>query len=193
MGKRWKPWIAAGLASGLACGAAAQAPDTAALVAAQREAMKPLAAMNGVWRGPATFVTPNGAASTITQTERIGPFLDGTLKVIEGRGYDAGGNVVFNALGIVSYDPATRAYTLRSYKGGLRGDFPLKPTDEGYVWEVPAGPGAIVRYTATIRGDRLHEVGHRIVAGAAPARVFEMTLTRVGDTAWPAGDAVPPR
>jgi hypothetical protein len=174
--------------------AVAQTPtDPAGLIGAQRDAMKAFASMNGVWRGPATTLLPGGERRTITQTERIGPFLQGSLKVIEGRGYDANGQVVFNSFGIVSFDPATKAYSMRSYALGRKGDFALTPTADGYTWEVPAGPGAIVRYTATIKDNRLHEVGDRIVGGAEPVRVFEMRLERIGDTDWPEQGAVPPR
>ena len=168
-------------------------PGAADLVNAQREAMKVLATMNGAWRGEATTLLPGGERRTITQTERIGPFLGGTVKVIEGRGYDASGQVVFNAFGIVSFDPATQTYSMRSYALGRKGDFPLKPTADGYTWEVPAGPGAIVRYTATIKDNRLHEVGDRIVGSAEPVRVFEMRLERIGDTDWPEQGAIAPR
>lgn len=61
-------------------------PDPKVLIAAQREGMAPLAYMDGVWRGPATTTLPSGEVHNITQTERIGPFLDGSVKVIEGRG-----------------------------------------------------------------------------------------------------------
>ena len=44
------------------------------------------------------------------------------MKVIEGRGYDADGNVSFNALCIVSYDPDSRTYKMRSYTMGMVGD-----------------------------------------------------------------------
>ena len=100
---------------------------------------------------------------------------------------------MFNAFGIVSFDPASQRYLFRSYAQGRQGDFPFRPTEDGYVWEVPAGPGAIVRYTATIRDNRLSEVGDRIAGGAAPARVFEMVLERIGDSRWPEDGAVPPR
>src|SRR6266550_5468089 len=76
-------------------------PDPAALIAAQREAMAPLAFMDGVWRGPAWTILASGEKHNITQTERIGPFLDGSVKVIERRGYDPDGTVTFNALGII--------------------------------------------------------------------------------------------
>ena len=168
-------------------------PDATALLDAQREGMKRLSRMDGVWRGRATTLLPNGDQRSITQTERIGPFLGGTVKVIEGRGYDGGGQVVFNAFGIVSFDPASQKYSIRSYAQGRQGDFPFRPTDDGYTWEVPAGPGAFVRYTATIRDNQLREIGERVAGGAAPVRVFEMVLERVGDTRWPEDGAVGPR
>src|SRR5712691_2888792 len=84
--------------------------DPATLIAAQREAMAPLAFMDGVWRGPAWTILSSGEKHNITQTERIGPFLDGSVKVIEGRGYDADGKITFNAFGTISYDPARKAY-----------------------------------------------------------------------------------
>ncbi|HEV7473702.1 MAG TPA: hypothetical protein VGN90_06625 [Pyrinomonadaceae bacterium] len=164
-------------------------PDQAALIAAQREAMKAFAAMDGVWRGPAWTIQQSGQKHNITQTERIGPFLDGSVKVIEGRGYNEDGSVGFNALGIISYDPATKVYKMRSYAQGRGGDFIIKPTADGYVWEIPAGPMTI-RYTAVIKDATLHEVGDQIVEGKEPVRFFDMTLKRVGDSDWPAAGAV---
>ncbi|HKA89069.1 MAG TPA: hypothetical protein VKE22_15470 [Haliangiales bacterium] len=166
--------------------------DPAALIAAQREAMAPLAYMDGVWRGSAWTVLPSGEKHDITQTERIGPFLDGSVKVIEGRGYDATGKVTFNALGVISYDPAAHAYTLHSYALGRSGDFALKLTADGYTWEIPAGPMTI-RYTATVKNGAWREVGDRIGPDKKPVRFFEMNLVRVGNTDWPAAGAVPPR
>lgn len=176
---------AAALAVG---GAHAQAPDPG--IPAQKDAMKALAWMDGVWRGPAWTILPSGEKKDVTQTERIGPFLDGAVKVIEGRGYDAAGNVAFNAFGTVSYDVARKAYTLHSYAMGFVGDFVLTPKSDGYVWEIPAGPMTI-RYTATLKDGTWNEVGDRVVQGQSPVRFFEMNLKRVGDTDWPAAGAVP--
>ena len=166
--------------------------DPATILAAQREAMSRLSFMDGVWRGPAWTIQPSGQKHNITQTERIGPFLDGAVKVIEGRGYDPDGKVTFNAFGTISYDPATRAYTLHSYAQGNVGDFVLTPTADGYVWEIPAGPMTI-RYTAVIKDGAWREVGDRIMPGKEPVRFFEMNLKRVGDTNWPAAGAVSPK
>ncbi|MEO8384318.1 MAG: DUF1579 domain-containing protein [Betaproteobacteria bacterium] len=164
-------------------------PDPATLIAAQREAMTVFKNMDGVWRGPAWTVLPSGEKHHITQTERIGPFLDGSVKVIEGRGYGVDGNVSFNAFGTISFNPTTRVYTLHSYAMGYAGDFVITPTADGYVWEIPAGPMKI-RYTAVISGNDFKEVGDQIHAGKEPVRIFEMTLKRVGDTKWPAEGAV---
>jgi hypothetical protein len=173
-------------------GAAQGRPDSAALLAAQREALKKLAFMDGVWRGPAWTIVPAGERHEVTQTERIGPFLDGAVKVIEGRGYDGAGKVTFNAFGIVSYDPAKQAYSMRSYAMGMAGDFAFTPTDSGFVWEIPAGP-ATIRYSATVRGGKWREIGERIVAGQPPVQFFEMNLVRLRDTDWPLAGAIKPK
>jgi len=172
--------------------AAQTRPDPVALQAAQREAMGAFARMDGIWRGPAWSVTPQGRHE-IVQTERIGTFLGGSVRVIEGRGYNEDGSVGFNALGIISFNPATRAYSMTSWAQGHAGAFPIRPTADGYEWEIPAGPGATIRYAATIRDGTLREVGYRIAGDAPPQQIFEMNLRRIGDTDWPAGGAVPMR
>lgn len=181
------------LTTGMSLTAAGQGrPDPETLLKAQREAMAPLAFMDGVWRGPAWTVLPSGEKHNITQTERIGPFLNGAVKVIEGRGYNADGSVGFNAFGTISYNPATKVYTLHSYAQGNVGDFALNRSADGYVWEIPAGPMTI-RYTAVIKDGAWHEVGDRIMPGKEPVRFFEMNLKRIGSTDWPAAGAVSPK
>ena len=164
-------------------------PDSAALLAAERAAMKPLAFMDGVWRGPAWTILSSGVKHEVTQTERIGPFVDSTLKVIEGRGYDASGKVTFNAFGVVSFDPFKKTFALHSYAMGMAGDFGFAPNDSGYVWMIPAGPMTI-RYTAVVRGGKWREIGERVAPGQEPVKFFEMNLVRVRDTDWPAAGAV---
>ncbi len=163
--------------------------DPATRLAAQREAMEALAFLDGQWRGRAV-ARPGGP---MTQTERVGTLLDGTVRVVEGRGYDADGRTVFNALGIISYDPIGRTYSMHSYAMGYAGDFPLEVRPDGFSWSQPMGPGASVRYTATVRDGEWHETGDRITGDGAPARMLEMRLRRVGDAGWPAEGAVPPR
>ena len=168
-------------------------PDPATLMNAQRDAMAVLAKMDGQWRGPAWTILPNGEKHSIIQTERIGSLLNGTIKLVEGRGYEPDGRTGFNAFAVISFNPATRSYSLRSHAMGRYGEYVLKPTDDGYTWEIPAGPAMTIRYTASIKDGVLREVGDRLMAGKEPVRFFEMTLTRLGDSPWPASGAVAPK
>lgn len=163
-------------------------PDPRARIAAQKEAMTKLAILDGAWRGQATTVTPSGKRA-ITQTERVGPALDGSIRVIEGRGYEADGTVAFNAFAVISYDPDKKAYSMRSYAQGRSGDFPVTVRDDGFSWEIAAGPMKI-QYVATVKNGAWHEAGYRVPASGEPIRFFEMALTRIGDTDWPAGGGV---
>ncbi|HEX8303227.1 DUF1579 domain-containing protein [Sphingomonas sp.] len=167
--------------------AQAQATDTAA-IAAQKEAMRKLDWMHGVWRGPAVSQTPQGAHE-VTQTERIGSFLDGTLTVMEGKGYNADGSVGFNALGVVSYDAQAKSYWLTSWALGRGGKFPMTVTDAGYVWEIPTG-AMTIRYTATLADGTWTEVGDYIAPGQPARPFFKMTLKRAGDSAWPSAGGI---
>jgi hypothetical protein len=167
-------------------------PDPEITLKAQREAMAPLGFMDGTWRGTAWAITPSGEKRTLTQTERVGSFLGGSVKVVEGKGYEADGRVGFNAFATIYFDPAKKTYTMHSYAQGNVGDFSFKPAADGFVWEIPAGP-LTIRYTAVIKEGAWHEVGERIAAGKEPVRFFEMNLKRIGDTDWPAGGAVSPK
>lgn len=170
--------------------APAQPADTAALDR-QRTAMQRFAAMDGAWRGKAVISTPQGPLPII-QTERSGPLLGGSIRLVEGKGYDAGGKVRFNAFAVISFDPATQSYALRSYAEGRSGTFTIEPTADGYIWEIPAG-SATIRYTTKIGDDKWHEVGDRILPGKPPVRFFEMTLERIADSAWPSAGGVGPK
>lgn len=167
-------------------------PDPETVLKAQREATATLAFMDGTWRGSAWALLPSGEKHTLTQTERVGPFLDGAVKVVEGKGYEADGKVGFNAFATIAYNPSTHAFTMHSYAQGNVGDFTFTPSADGFVWEIPAGPMTI-RYTAVIKNGTWHEVGDRVVPGKDPVRIFEMTLKRIGDTDWPAAGSVSPK
>lgn len=166
----------------------AQAPDAQAL-AVQKEKLALLKRLDGNWRGKAEIVTPKGKLE-LTQTERVGPMLDGVVKMVEGSGYDAQGEKQFNALGIIVFDNEKKQYQMRSYAQGRMGDFTLTITDTGFTWEIPAGP-AKIQYNATITDTTWREVGQRVVDGQEPMTFFEMNLTKIGETEWPAGNPVP--
>ncbi len=167
-------------------------PNPEFLQAEQRKAMAALSFMDGTWRGSAWTLLPSGEKHTLTQTERVGPMLDGTLKVVEGRGYGADGRLAFNAFAVISYQPASKSYTMRSHTQGMTGEYAVIPRPDGFAWEIPAGPMTI-RYTATFQDGTWKEVGDRLQPGKEPVRFLEMTLKRVGDCNWPAAGAVSAR
>lgn len=177
---------------GATASAGEQPPNPQALIAAQKAAMSKVAMLDGQWRGPASMTMPDGTVHKFTQTERIGPMLDGSLRVIEGRSYDDKGHTVFNAFAVLSFDPASRTYTMHSYAQGHSGDFKFTPTSDGYHWEIPAGP-TTMRYTAVIKHGHFSETGERMVPGQPPVKFFNMELTRLGDSVWPGANPVRPK
>lgn len=174
------------------CAIAQQRPDPAQVMAQQRQAVSRLDFLDGAWRGTATISTPTGQKIVLTQTERVGSTLQGTIKVIEGRGYDGADKSAFHAFGVVSLDRATGGLTMRAYADGQVGDFPLNVAENGFSWEIPSGPGR-TRYVATIKDGKWSQVGEFSMPNRDPVRVFEMNLTRLGDSTWPVGGEVPLR
>ena len=170
--------------------AAAAGPwDPAARLAAQREAMKALAFMDGEWRGTATAEE----VGEMRHTERVGTLLDGTVRLVEGRAYDSAGKTRFNAFAIISYDPVRRTYMMHTHAMGYAGNYPLTVLADGFSWSHPDRPGAVVRYRATIKDGEWHEVGERVAGNARPVKTVELRVRRTGASAWPQAGTVEPR
>lgn len=180
---------------GLALSFAVQAPASAqgvmneAAVAEQKEAMAKLAFMHGEWRGKASVTLPQGEM-TLVQTERVGPMLDGTALVIEGRGYGEDGNLKFNAFAVVSYDSDADRYWMTSWNAGRNGKFPISLTKDGFAWETPGPGGATIRYEATVKDGKWHEIGTFEREGGPGFQFIDMEVVRLGDSVWPAAGAV---
>jgi hypothetical protein len=184
---------ALGLAAAAGCThSPVPAPPAAQPTPGRAEAMAKLSFMRGIWAGPASGTSQEGKPYKVTQTERIGPMLGGDVIVIEGRGYREDNTTGFNAFAVVSWEPRTGKYEIRSYAMGFAGTFELTPTSDGYVWEIPLGPEAVLRYTAVVKDGRWREVGEYLATGKPPVQTFEMNLKRVGDTDWPLDNPVDP-
>jgi hypothetical protein len=187
-------------AAALVTTAAAQAPQAAQapmtptqMVAAQQAAMARMAALDGVWRGEAWMIDrPGETPRQMTQTMRVGPFLDGAVKVMETRGYLADGSLGFHAFNTLAFDAEKAAYVMNARAAGRSGQFSFRPTADGYVWEIGGG-GRGLRYTGVVKDGVWTEVGESLDPARAPIRMSEMTLRRVGPTDWPEAGAIPPR
>lgn len=159
--------------------------------AEQRAAMQALSWMDGEWVGEATIYAGPGRTLVQPHTERVGPMLGGSIKVIEGRTGGRDDAAAFNAFAVVSWDDAADRYTLRSYANGQAGDFAMTASPDGFSWTVPSRGGEI-RYVTTFRDGEWREVGDFVLPGREPMRVIELRLRRRGDTDWPAGEPVLP-
>jgi len=168
-----------------------QQPDSAALLARQRDAMKALMHLDGTWRGSAKIHLPGGVKDLV-QTERVGPMLDGSIRVIEGRSYNADGRTEFNAFAVLRFDVASGRYRISTNALGHAGEFDLEPRPDGFVWRVVSGP-VTIRHSAVVKDGRWDELSERLMDGQPPVKLAELSLRRLGDTDWPAAGAVPAR
>ena len=187
---QWISKAAAGcLIAASAAPAEAQAPN-GALQAKQQAAMKALAFLDGEWAGPAEAHERTGTFK-MTQTERVGTLLDGTVRLVEGRAFDGKGKTLFNAFAVISYEVPRSRYVITSYASGYTTTTELKVKADGFEWEVPAGPGAKMQFSAVVKNGTWTEVGDYVGSDGAKKRTFQMAVKRSGHSKWPAGTLVP--
>ncbi|MCJ7422099.1 hypothetical protein [Sphingomicrobium astaxanthinifaciens] len=116
--------------------------------------------------------------------------LDGTVLVIEGRGYEPeSGELVFNALATVHYVVGSDEYRIRTNAMGRGGDFPIVPVDGGFDWFIDMG-GPKVRYEIRLVEGQWLEEGYYVTPDGEEMKIIELRLDRLGDTDWPAAGAV---
>ena len=158
---------------------AAQGPDPAAA----RAALERLSPMVGRWRGEAWMAREGGQRAQTVMTETVERKLGGTVLLIEGLGQapaEGGGEprVVHHALAVLSFEPRTGAYQMRSYlANGLSGDFAVTLVEGGVSWSREV-PGGTVRNTARFTAEEWHEIGEFSRDGTTWTQVMEMRLRR---------------
>lgn len=154
-------------------------PDTTA----QRAAMERLAPLAGRWQGEATVPAPGPA--TVHQSEVVDRALDGLVLVINGTGHataERTGAPVFQALGVMSYDPRRGLYEVRAYTHDghvttATGEF---LSDGSFRWSFAPGGPVQVRFTITFDQTTWREVGEMSRDnGATWTRTVELNLRRV--------------
>ena len=145
------------------------------------ETLEPFAFMIGQWAGPAWALTPSGERQSLHQTERVRPMLDGTILLIEGTGREEGpdGAIVFQALGILSYDAAADQHYLDAFRDGQHVRAEVTPVDGGFDWGMDAG-GRAITYAMRLVDGRWQETGH-ILLGDRSMQFVELNLDRISD------------
>jgi len=107
--------------------------------AVHKAALEKLKFLEGKWKGEATITTAQGETIKIVQTEDVQYKLEGTVMLIEGTGRDAQGKIVFNALAVVSFEPATKIYRIRAWNNGNSVETELKVGKETFEWGFDMG------------------------------------------------------
>ena len=168
----------------------AQMADEGALIAEQQAAMETFGWMDGTWLGEVSSRTPEGEI-TLTQTERVGTMANGTVRLIEGRGYTEDGQLEFNAVAMVAYDAIADEYVMTANARGRVTRPWFKATESGFEWGFESGPVKI-SYVAIYSDGVWSEEGFMAFGDNPPTKFLEMRLERTGDTDWPSAGAVEP-
>jgi hypothetical protein len=190
--RRGSVWLAGAAlyALSFATSTNAQAPAPNQRVLAEQAAIASLAGFNGLWRGSGwTLVEGERVANVVTQ--RVGTMLDDVTQVIETRTFAADGSLQFHAFNNVAFEFDSGAYVIQARAGGRFGEFPFRTTPDGYVWEL-INNGSGLRYTGTLRNGVWTEVTEAVSADRLPQVISEFSISRIGDTEWPAGGALQP-
>jgi hypothetical protein len=163
-------------------------PQPSKRFVAQQAAMTELAFLDGEWRGSSKVLRNDGWAST-TQSERVRALLDGTVRMIEARGYDSEGRISFDVLRIVSYEPETKTYSMRSYQSGRVRDHDLSLTANGFTWESESSNNTTIRYEASVINGVWTETATRVPARGEPETYVEVRMKRQRSSPSAAGGA----
>jgi hypothetical protein len=157
----------------------AQMPDASA----NRAAIEKLGFMVGRWQGEAWMARGPGERVQVTMTETVEPRLEGVVLLVEGVGVVPGADgaeprIVHHALAVVSFDPQSAGYVMRSYiASGQSGNFALTLVEGGVQWSREV-PGGRIRNTALYTGDEWHEIGEFSRDGTTWTQIMELRLRR---------------
>jgi hypothetical protein len=81
-----------------------------------KKEMQKLSYMAGKWKGEASIRQPDGSVMKVNQEEDIQYKLDGTILLVEGTGRNpVNNNISFNALAVVSYNPYSKSFGMKSH------------------------------------------------------------------------------
>lgn len=150
-----------------------------ATAAYAEDGMKSLDWMIGEWKGEASVRTGPGEPMAITQTEKVTARAGGKVLFVEGLGRDKAGEVVHDAIALISWDAAKKTHRFIGHVADKESvDTTLDtiaPTT--LVWRTGGGK---VRFTIRLTEDgKWNEIGEYSPDGTKWLKFFEMNLTKV--------------
>ena len=143
---------------------------------AEREAMKRLDFLVGKWSGRALVLRGPGEAIELRQSEEVHYKLDGLVLLVEGAGCNAEGQIVFQALAIISYDDTASTYRFRAYSDGHYLDTELIVRPRGFGWGYTFGPVMVNNTMQLDDNNDWVEVTETIIESSPPRQSVQMKL-----------------
>lgn len=163
-----------------------------ATLAAERAAMDQLVNYDGVYKGHWRILVPSlapGRPLSGAVGHRVGPFLAGTVKMMEGKNFSDAGEQTFHGMIVIHYDVPSKHYRLTVFANGKNFETDAVQTPTGYYFEDHNGSNAKRRINIVVTPTTWSEYVEQFDGTSAPVRIFEMTLDRVGPSDWPARTA----
>lgn len=152
---------------------------------ALKQEMQKLAYFAGKWKGEANARQRDGSMTKIIQEENIEFRLDNTLLLIEGTGRNPENlnEITFNALAVVTYDEASKAFKFRSHlRDGKQTDAYFKVLGENHFeWGFDIQNNAKMRYDIKLdpKAKTWLEIGEYSPDGAKWYQFIELKLTKL--------------
>ena len=155
-------------------------------------AMRKIEWLEGRWEGTATFPARGGQrVPDVHQHELVQMKVNGTVLHIEGTGRALGadgqpGEVVFQAMAVLTFDPMSKAYSMRTFTEMGSSNPTVEVGEKELTWGFTAGPPGsqrMIRYHIRLdeRGE-WHETGQMSADGGKTwMPTIEMRLHRIGD------------
>jgi hypothetical protein len=175
--------VAVALLSLATTAAAQRRPDAEQSIARAKAALAPFAILAGTWDGEARASTGRGQWMAVAQHEEVEWHSFGTVLLVRGtgRGTDGArkGEIVFEALATIWYDPEQDKVRMRTHNDGGSLEPAVEVRPDTIVWGFPV-QGGRVRYTIAIKDGEWHEVGEFLREGAPPVVTVDMRLRRTG-------------
>ena len=142
-------------------------------------AMGKLKLLTGKWEGKAT-IRQGPTASEVRQTEVVEFRMNKSALLIEGNGFDQEGNLVYEAMGLLVYNPFTQKYSIRAVRGnGLYIDAEVVVSDNQLQWTIHIPNGGKSRQTVKFSENTWDEVGEYSQDGENWFEYLSMSLKKV--------------
>jgi hypothetical protein len=103
--------------------------------------MQKLSFLVGHWKGEARMLRGPAGMAELVQAETVEYRLHGLVLIIEGVGQLQDGSAALQALGVVSFDDSSGAYSMRAFNDGrfLETEVKLLESGKGMTWGFQLG------------------------------------------------------